>query len=234
MFDTNAFSFDSALESNNTANTMIASTNNTNNSYQQYYDNTNISSGNLAINTANAMIGGGNNNNTNGANISSSSSTSDQQENSFYKFSYEKVDVILTYEDKQDRDYVQQVPVQLAAGGGIRVNEVLNYLSGEAFPIYNSRIFYYSYSNDFFIYCGMENAIADDHMIPLKDQMNNNGTKTITLKVRRPEISNGSPETERTAFFEHDNTSVVDFQGQSSYSSSGSVNMMNENVNGYD
>mmetsp|Transcript_35664 Transcript_35664/g.32144 ORF Transcript_35664/g.32144 Transcript_35664/m.32144 type:complete len:128 (+) Transcript_35664:333-716(+) len=76
---------------------------------------------------------------------------------------------------------IPRIPVQRSADGSVFLKNIVDYLIQEAFPLYDSKIFYYSPNKDIYMYCGGYNSISSDYLIPYEDIHNGQ----IKLKIRK-------------------------------------------------
>ncbi len=97
----------------------------------------------------------------------------------------ENIDVLVYYTPIEEKELIQDIPVQIYPGSGIALSSILKWLNNEGFPICNKLIYYYSKSNDVYVYCGK--SIETDLIIPVQDVFTVDGKKQIYLKVRTPE-----------------------------------------------
>jgi len=105
----------------------------------------------------------------------------------------DKVDVILIFLPKNDKEYIPNVPIKRTGDGDIMISQLISYLKGVGFPLDKNIVSYYRPSNDMFVYSGID-PVPPGAVIPGDEVIKNGETKQVTLRIRQATGSSGGAE----------------------------------------
>jgi hypothetical protein len=102
----------------------------------------------------------------------------------------DKVDVILIFLPKNEKEYIPNVPTKKTQSGDIILSHLTSHLKEMGFPLEKNVISYYSQGPDIYVYSGID-PLPISALIPASDIAKNGDNRQVTLRIRQGQGSTG-------------------------------------------